>query len=268
MFSAVVLDLDGTLLDKDKNVSERNKKAILNCYANGMKVIFATARPPRAVKALLPEELLSIGSFIFYNGAFISCKTTGTEEHVPIDVQLSNELLEFCLQEYRNIEISFEVKDEWYSLTEIDYSMIQRRKGDPTVKTLNELREYEPTKILITSFGDGAPILDKFSSRLHMVVTDHGKLLQIMNIKVSKENGVQLLCNRLGIDVSRIIAFGDDHNDRGLFSIAGYSVAMGNAIAELKEAANEVTANNDDDGVAQVLERVAAEHNIKLGRSG
>ncbi|WP_309118319.1 Cof-type HAD-IIB family hydrolase [Paenibacillus sp.] len=256
MFSAVVLDLDGTLLDRNKNVSERNQKAIMNCYANGMKVIFATARPPRAVKALLPEELLSIGSFIFYNGALISCKTTGTDVHVPIDVNLSNELLDFCLQSQANIEISVEVKDEWYSLTEMDYSMIQRREGDPIVKTLSELKEYEPTKILITSFGDGAPILSKFASDLHMVVTDHGKLLQVMSKKASKENGIQLLCNRLGIDLARIIAFGDDHNDRGMFSISGYSVAMGNAIGELKEAANEVTANNDDDGVALVLERM------------
>jgi Cof subfamily protein (haloacid dehalogenase superfamily) len=250
MYSAVVVDLDGSLLNRDKYVSERNLNAILNCFKNGMKVIFATARPPRAVNSLLPKELISIGSFIFYNGALISCKTTGIEEHVPIDLKLSNELLDFCVQRYPNIEISFEIKDKWYSLTEIDYSMIQRRKGDPIVKTLSELKEFVPTKILITSFGDGIPLLDKFSSKLNMVITDHGKLLQVMSRSVSKENGIKLICNRMGIELSRIITFGDDYNDLGMFKISGYSVAMGNAVEELKQKASEITANNDDDGVA------------------
>ncbi|MCK6076955.1 HAD hydrolase family protein [Paenibacillus silvae] len=60
-FPVIVVDLDGTLLKADKEVSERSIKAILDCASCGSRFIFATARPPRAVKAFLPEELLRLG---------------------------------------------------------------------------------------------------------------------------------------------------------------------------------------------------------------
>lgn len=57
----IVLDLDGTLLNCEKKVSERNRKAIIECYRKGIRIIFATARTPRSVKQFLPVELQSIG---------------------------------------------------------------------------------------------------------------------------------------------------------------------------------------------------------------
>lgn len=56
-YSAVILDLDGTLLDSSKRVSQRNRDAILQCHRRGMKIIIATARPPRTVESLLPSDV-------------------------------------------------------------------------------------------------------------------------------------------------------------------------------------------------------------------
>jgi Cof subfamily protein (haloacid dehalogenase superfamily) len=254
-YSAIVLDLDGTLLNTEKKVSTRNLNAILDCHKNGVKIIFATARPPRAVKTLLPTELLEIGTFVYYNGALINCNITGLDIHIPIKSETLKELLYFCDQTYQHIEISLEVKDEWYSLTEIDYSVITRRKGNPIVKPLKELLELIPTKILVTAFGDHIPITNKFSSKLNIVVTDNGKLMQIMSKEASKERAIKLLCDKYEIGLNQVISFGDDYNDLELLTISGYSVAMGNAIGQLKEIADEVTLSNDQDGVGIVLER-------------
>lgn len=73
---------------------------------------------------------------------------------------------------------------------------------------------------------------------------------------VSKENAVSDLCVRLNISLSNVMVFGDDWNDLGLFNACGFPIAMENAIPELKEVAYFVTKTNNEDGVAQVIERL------------
>ena len=68
---AVVLDLDGTLLNSDKKISERNLKSIEKLNKNRIPIIIATARPPRTVRYLLPEEIQSSAIMVYYNGAMI-----------------------------------------------------------------------------------------------------------------------------------------------------------------------------------------------------
>ena len=70
----------------------------------------------------------------------------------------------------------------------------------------------------------------------------------------TKECAIEFLCSHLGISAESIIAFGDDHNDVGMLKLCGTGVAMGNAIEEVKKAADFVTLTNDEDGVAAFLE--------------
>ncbi|SEO93494.1 HAD family hydrolase [Paenibacillus sp. OV219] len=259
--SALVLDLDGTLLDSQKQVSERSKQAVLACHRRGLSIIYATTRPPRAVRELLPEELYAVGSFIYYNGAFIRSPLDGEEYHFPIEKELFGAFLDHCLDIAPNVEFSIEVKDEWFSLGDVEYAVVARRKSHPIRKAIHELKEHHPTKILLTSIDETAvtALASSFSSRLNIVITDGGKLIQIMSLSASKEAGVQLLCAKLGLNMSDLLVFGDDYNDLGLLQAAGYSVAMGNAPLDVQEAANEVTLTNDEDGVSIVLDRILAD---------
>ncbi|AHV98302.1 Cof-type HAD-IIB family hydrolase [Paenibacillus sabinae] len=252
---AIVLDLDGTLLNSEKKVSDRNLKAILACHHRGMQIIFATARPPRTVKRMLPNNLYDIGSFVFYNGAMVSCVQSNVNAHYSIPSSLSRELLDICADCHPGIVIGMEVQDEWFSLREVDDSVIKNVRGMPVLKTMEELRQYDATKILISGLPDYKFLLERFGSALNMIVTDNGTLLQIMSKEASKEQAVRFLCEKFGISLEKVIAFGDDYNDVGLSEISGYSVAMGNAVAPLKAMAQEVTASNDEDGVALVLEK-------------
>ncbi|MBC6973113.1 HAD hydrolase family protein [Bacillus sp. Xin] len=77
-----------------------------------------------------------------------------------------------------------------------------------------------------------------------------------MGRNVSKENAVLNWCQKHEISAERVMAFGDDWNDIGLFKECGYPIAMGNAISELKELACYVTNSNDNDGVAHILEQI------------
>lgn len=255
-FPLIVLDLDGTLLNSNKEVSNRSYNAIIDCASLGMKFIFATARPPRAVKSFMKEELLRLGSFIYYNGAYIDCKHTGIKAHVLIESEITAEVLDYCLHCNPDLDLSVEVKDEWLSLREYDYTMLIKVKGTPIVKSLEELKRLEVSKILFSGKIDMDAFQEKFNTKLNILTTDNGKLIQISSLSASKESAVSLVCKAMNISLENVIVFGDDFNDIGLFNSCGWPVAMGNAMEELKLISKEVTETNDNDGVAIILERL------------
>ncbi|WP_397539971.1 HAD family hydrolase [Rummeliibacillus pycnus] len=256
--SVIVLDLDGTLLNSNKQVSNRNLNAVLNCYKSGKRIIIATARPPRSVKTFLPKEILEVSSFVFYNGAFILDKKLGLEEHNSIPKENSTKILAYCNEFLPQCKISIEEKDKWYSNQEISDSSIYNLKFSPNILPTEQLKEIKATKILLSDFDKDK--LEKLQlilgEEVNLTVTDNGKLIQIMNKDISKKTGVLRLCSYYGVNPSEVIVFGDDYNDIEMFRLSGYAVAMSNAVSELKDIANEVTDTNDNDGVAKVLERI------------
>ncbi|MFS0726993.1 Cof-type HAD-IIB family hydrolase [Paenibacillus sp. 1P07SE] len=254
---AVILDLDGTLLDSHKQVSRRNEAAVLACHLQGIRVVFATARPPRTVARLLPGSLQELGAFVYYNGAQIDCRASDFRYHEAIGSELTAAVIDHCLAADPNADLGLEVMDTWYALREVPEHVRMNVTGAPIVQELELLKRHEATKILVSSYAAVDALIEAFGDRLNIVVTDQGELVQIASAKVSKEAGVRMLCEQYGIGLKEALVFGDDYNDLGLFEACGYPVAMGNAVAELKLAAHEVTATNDEDGVAVVLERWA-----------
>ncbi|WP_257350779.1 HAD family hydrolase [Pseudalkalibacillus decolorationis] len=255
MFSGIVLDLDGTLLNSNKEVTKGNLNAILSCHRLGVKPIIATARPPRSVKKFLPDELINVCAFVFYNGGFVVDKELGIEEHYPIAQHQTAEVLKQILELSPSCNISIEVKDVWYANKEVTDSTFFNLSTHPMILETERLGKLTATKILVSGFEEND--LKSFCSQdLNIVVTDGGKLIQIMNLNVSKTSGISTLCKHFKIDQSSLIVFGDDTNDLDMFNNCGYTVAMGNAIAELKQIADEITETNDQDGVRVVLEKM------------
>jgi len=250
------LDLDGTLLNAKKEVSRRNLMAVLRCHQNNIRIIIATARPPRSVRTILPEELLEISAFVYYNGALISDPLTGMEEHHPIPQQVVAEIVDAL----PHCQISIESMDRWFANQELSDESIYNTRFLPQVLETGQLKTKEATKILISDMNREAldELQTRFGEKVHIVVTDNGRLIQIMRRDVSKAAGVFALSNRYGVPPAEVLAFGDDYNDMELLQCAGYSVAMLNAVQELKDLADEVTDSNDNDGVATILERVVS----------
>lgn len=253
----IVLDLDGTLLNSEKQVSERNLKALLACRRMGMRVMFATGRPPRSVRMLLPPELLEDASFVYYNGALVADAAAGIDMHTPIEDVTAAEIIDYCTEQLpREIMVSLESKDRIYSLRAIQDFTFYSRWNQPTLCTPEELKRLIATKILISEFGGAEQRLrEAFAGKTRFIATDQGRLIQVMHPSVSKVTGVLTVCAHYGIDASELFVFGDDYNDLEMFSMSAHAVAMGNAVDELKALAAEVTETNDNDGVAHVLER-------------
>ncbi|WP_158289339.1 Cof-type HAD-IIB family hydrolase [Paenibacillus flagellatus] len=259
-WAAIALDLDGTLLDSGKRVSERSLNALLACRERGVRLIVATARPPRTVARFLPETLLRECSFAYYNGALAVCRdepAISFAERIP--APLSAEAIDFCLRRWPDAHLTMEADDEWFALGEADYASAMNVVDGPTVIPLAEMKSRDATKLLLSGSFDAAAIADRFRGRLNVVVTDGGRLVQIMSPRASKEAAVAKLCAKYGFTLADVVAFGDDFNDAGLLRDCGHGVAMGNAEEELKRLADEVAEHHDRDGVALVLERLLRE---------
>lgn len=253
---AIVLDLDGTLLNSKKEVSERSIKVILEANNKGIVIIFATARPPRSVKDFLPQKLQAIAAAVYYNGALVKDDTMAYRKHYPIESAIADEIIEYVATYHPEAYLSIESEDIWYSHQILDYKDAMNTVINPIIVPLNELKKIQASKILITDYPYYEQLQKQFGHKVNMVCTDAGTLIQIMAKGVSKDRAITDLCMQKNIPMSSVMAFGDDWNDLELFQACGFPIAMGNAIPKLKDVAYFITDTNDEEGVAQVLERL------------
>lgn len=253
---AIVLDLDGTLLNSKKEVSKRNQQAILEMYQKGIFIIFATARPPRSVQLFLPQRLREIGAFVYYNGALLTDHASGYREHAGIETMMVNEIIEFIGETHVDACFSIESEDQCYSNKPFHNETVPNVLTKPTILPLEELKKVRASKFLITEYPYYQKLKSQFKQKVNAICTDAGMLIQIMAKSVSKEYAVRKLCLHRNILMSDVMAFGDDWNDIELFHACGFPIAMENALTELKLAACSITKTNDEDGVAHILEKL------------
>ncbi len=258
---AIVFDLDGTVLNSKKEISKRNYAAISALKGENIHTIFATARPPRVTLFEGLESLSEDGYMVYYNGAYFRCTKENEDCHFSIDVDTAAQVIDYIEELDENAIVTVEIMDNLYGYKDIEYAVLDFMKKDynPEIVEMEFLKSQELTKILITDFEYAQEIAEKFSDKLNVIVTDGGRLVQVMSSQVGKEIAVATIAKNIGITMQDIMCFGDDYNDLELFKAVGHSVAMGNAEDDLKAVASEVTLTNDEDGVAVVLERVLKE---------
>lgn len=256
---AIVLDLDGTLLDSGKSVSPRNYRAVKKCFEAGIQIIVAKARPPRAV-AQLRKDLPFVDYMVYYNGALVTCQSKQTWRHISIPIVISLQMIDFLKRNDPQPIITYEVNDAWYSCAPVSDSACAQfgaRSNDPKPQVVDDefIRSISPTKILVVGYRTWRDVVQTFGDQVNVIATDRGALVQIMAKSASKEEAVQAVLHEIGIHADQVMVFGDDYNDWGLFQMCGFPIAMGNGIDELKKCAAYITESNDHDGVAAALEK-------------
>ncbi|MDR6552628.1 Cof-type HAD-IIB family hydrolase [Paenibacillus qinlingensis] len=256
---AIVLDLDGTLLDSDKSISLRNYQSVKRCFDSGIHIIVATARPPRAANQFV-KNFPFVDYLVYYNGALITCKSKQIQRHISIPMAISQQINNFIAFHAHQSIISYEVNDSWYTCSPIHDTQLSHfgiRANDPKPLVVNRdfISSLSPTKILVHGYNNWRDVVEQFGNHLNVIATDGGVLVQIMHKSASKEDAVQWVLTDIGVKPENVMVFGDDFNDLGLFHTCGFPIAMENAIIELKNSAKHITESNDNDGVAVALEK-------------
>ena len=248
MNKLLVLDLDGTLLRNDKTVSEETVNTLIEFENRNNKIIFATARPPRDAYKYVPSKLKN-NPIICYNGACII-----NRKEILYKKEMSRDTVYKIIDESEKSgyhQICFEIDDKLYS----NFDTSDFFGKVPTeIVDLTKLNMKTAYKVIICNKDSiSLDFLTVLPNTCKGIVTDNGKLCQIMDQEVSKWNSIQSLIKTWNIKDEDIIAFGDDYNDLDMIKHAGISVAMGNAEKVVKEAANFVTDTNMNEGVAKYL---------------
>lgn len=247
-YKMVVVDLDDTILHKDKTISEYTK-VVFERLSRKVKIVVATsraiARAGEYAKQLHASALVSLnGAVVYDNGMLI--KTTPIEEETVRSIL--SELSQVTL-----IELSI-VKPEVVYTT--DQYFIDRGESLPIDLTNYEAGEVQ--RIYATTPNHEAlhalPLERMGLKLIQSQSRNFPDFHTIVRQEVNKAAGLQVLCERFGILPEEVVAFGDEDNDFEMIRFAGCGVAMGNAIDALKELANDVTATNEEDGVAKWIE--------------
>lgn len=253
----LALDLDGTLLDSDGQVSSRNRAAIEGALQQGIRTVLVTGRGVDTPIRISRELNLNL-PVICCHGAltkdFGANKTLG---HIPIPLQYAKPMIEYA--ESHGLSVAIYSEEFFYRL-EGSHLFMSDMTGPAwrKVKRFSDVLHTAPTFIrflgeksvqaMRREFGDW-PLNFRYENWLDFVEC------AVTNRQAGKQQALARLCADFQIVRERVCAVGDSPNDVPMLKWAGLGVAMGNASPEVKHAVRYVTASNDADGVALAIER-------------
>lgn len=256
-YKAVFSDIDGTLLNSQHQITPKTEAAIKNMLKQGIPFIPVSARPPYAITPYT-EQLGAQHGMICYSGALILDKNLTALYSVilaPQDLQKLNTLL----ADFTHLSISYYAGLDWFC-NDVNNDWIKQESEITGLSAkLLQGNLTDVHKILIMGSAEEIqrvePVLKQALPHLS-IHRSKDEYLEIMNPAATKAKAIQFMAQHLGINAKQVIAFGDNFNDLDMLQYAGLSIAMGNAPDAIKQVAKEVTATNNEDGIALVLNRV------------
>jgi 5-amino-6-(5-phospho-D-ribitylamino)uracil phosphatase len=255
----VAIDLDGTLLNDSKQVSDQTVQALSCAVDRGIRVVIASARPPRSVRHIYNSLKLNTWQ-INYNGALIWDEPNmKVIFHRPMPCERVRQIIDSARSRFASVLVSCEILDRWYTdRFDQSYTTETGRMFKPDViASFDEFCTQPITKLLL--LGDRATI-DQLEAILIAandgsvtIVRTDPELLQIMDKYVSKAAALQLVAEHYQIPLENVMAIGDAPNDVGIVKIAGIGVAMSNGSEVVKNVADWIAPSNNDHGVHAAL---------------
>ncbi|MBU3060200.1 Cof-type HAD-IIB family hydrolase [Nocardia sp. NEAU-G5] len=262
----VATDVDGTLIDEDEQVTPRTRAAVAALVADGVQFVLATGRPPRWIDPVV-EGLGFAPLCVCGNGAVIYDSASDRILHnSSLDVaslaalaELAERVLPGCgLAAERVGESAHDAATpQFVSSPEYEHAWLN---PDDTQVARAEVVAAPAIKMLIrlpgaTSADMHAALAPHLDDRADVTYSTNNGLIELSAPGVTKASGLAFVAERVGVEYSAILAFGDMPNDVSMLRLAGYGVAMGNGHPDARAAADEVTESNSADGVARILER-------------
>lgn len=254
MKKILLFDLDGTLLRTDKTISTRTLKAVGDIREKGFIIGISTSRSEsnslKFLSVLTPDVIISSGgALITMNGEVLEAFCFNGEEVSSIiakareicgDLNITADTPDKNAEYFLNFTPpQDELEKSWGKSIMTDFKDFRK----PCLKLCFEISDELKAKQLENALPD--------CDWIHF--TD-GDWYKATKSGVTKENAIIRLCEHIGADIANITAFGDDLADIGMLKMCGMGVAMGNALEEVKTAADITIASNDEDGIAEYLE--------------
>lgn len=267
-YKLICVDMDGTLLNSKKRISERNLKAINQAHDKGARFVVATGRI--FVSANYYGDIIGVKTpIIASNGSYIREKDMDKAIYEEYLNKSECTIILNLLKQY-NIMPQFYSTDTIYT-EEIKHSALIYSKANETLPK-NRQVEIKIIKQWENLFDKGLDLIkvmvvddnkenvkaakdDFLKLNKFEVVSSMNGSFEIMKKGTSKGEAVKKICEYYGIDKNEVICIGDNENDLSMIKFAGLGVAMGNAEEFVKKQADYITLSNEEDGVAHVIEK-------------
>lgn len=269
-YKLVAIDMDGTLLNRNNEISETNKNILKVITEMGIQVVISTGRLFTSAR-YYAKKLGLITPIIACNGAYV-CEyhRNNVLYERPLKTMDIKNVIE--LLENNNMYYHFYDNENFYT-KELKYNSLKyynwnkkQKKGDKiNIEVLKNPLEFiideKPTVYKIVVMDKNSDKLNYISKKLINnrnieVVSSMTKSFDIMDKGVSKGETLRELCKIFSINSDEVIAIGDNHNDISMIKYAKTGIAMGNGEKEVKEMADIVTDTNDNDGVGKALKEL------------
>ncbi len=263
----IALDLDETLLRSDKSLSSRTLDLLQQWREHGNEIVVATGRPPRSVDEVIPDLLQDV-PWVCYNGAEVQLNGRTTFVDL-IPTESARHLVDWALKSLPAWRMGVEIDNTLYVNRPFD-----RPKRYVLAPDLLEVIHQPAAKVLFFDQGQNdytptamngedpfihlRPLLSALPPDTRPMLSQKYRLAQFLSATADKAVALRFVVEGLGLSMEQTIAFGDDVNDAQMVKEAGLGVAVANAAPEVLAAADRVTASNDEDGVALVLEELLA----------
>lgn len=268
--SALCTDIDGTLLDSRRELSSRTI-SVIRSLKDTVPVILASSRMPSAMRHLQQELDILDHPMICFNGGYVLHYDGASPVPVVIDsVQLPLPVCSAIIEMAKGTDIHVSVysEDDWYAPALDQWTAREERitKVSPRVKELHDLLDHwqglnkGAHKVMCMGPENeihalGIRLTSIFGDQIH-VYRSKSTYLEIAPRPISKATALKLvLQQRYDMELSEVMAFGDNYNDIDLLRSVGWGIAVENANPEVKAAAREITLRNTEDGVAIAIEK-------------
>ncbi|WP_010248281.1 Cof-type HAD-IIB family hydrolase [Acetivibrio cellulolyticus] len=269
MYKMIAIDLDGTLLNSNKEISKENEKCIKLAIEKGIKVVICSGRIYPGAK-IYAEQVSLVEPLIVCNGAVIrDLKTDEVYYANLLSKEDCNRVIDILHSE--GIYFHTYIDDVMYA-EKLDYSALYymikskdlRRDFRIDVKVVESVKDIiaqscaSPAKIVVMSSESEAlmrarQLVDNIKTV--EVVSSNYDNFEVLNYGVGKGKALEIISQKLSVKREEIIAIGDNENDYSMLKYAGLSIAMGNAEDSIKKICDFVTLSNNENGVAYGIKK-------------
>lgn len=265
----IALDLDGTLLNSQKRLSQRNENALKECIRRGVEIVPCTGRIWKGIPYFI-REFPGVRYAITVNGAAIvdiqkkeeldQRKLSGIQALEILELAKSfNTMYDAYIEGQGYGEKRFMENMDYYDIPPVIQTMIRdtRITVDDVIEKVKEFdRPVEKINYFFNDLGERAHAREALMARGDVIISSSFPFnLEINAVGATKGEGILRLAARLGLKPEETMGFGDGENDLSMMEQAGFGVAMENGEEIVKQAADYVTDTNDADGVAQAIEK-------------
>ena len=257
----VVSDVDGTLLTKDKTLTDDAKRAVRRLHEAGIGFTITSSRPTIGMRFLIEPLAITLPVGAFNGSCIVDPELKPIERHLIPAPAVERSLK--VLNEF-GIDIWLFTNDLWLTRhPDADYVPHEKRaiRADPTI--VEDFAPYLSSACKIVGSTSDAGLLQRCEAAIQQAlgaeataVRSQSYYLDITPPGCDKGTFVQWIAKRLGISTDAVATIGDMQNDLAMFKTSGLSIAMGNATDDVKRSATLVTTSNESEGFATAMEMV------------